>query len=131
MVAMGKSNDCLIGGRGQVKWLTDVVVGASQMTDRHCNAVVEGKSNDWLMWWQWASQMTDWCGSRGQVKWLADVVMQWCSNAVVEGKSKRLTGVVAMGKSNDWLMWWQWASQMTDWCGGRGQVKWLTDVVIR
>ena len=46
MVAVGKSNDCLIGGRGQVKWLTDVVLGASQMTDQCGNAVVEGKSND-------------------------------------------------------------------------------------
>ena len=25
---------------------------------------------------------------------------------------------------------WQWASQMTDWCGGRGQVKWLHQSVI-
>ena len=24
--------------------------------------------------------------------------------------------VVAVGKSNDWLMWWQGASQMIDWC---------------
>ena len=62
VVAVGKSNDCLIGGRGQVKWLTDVVVGASQMTDQCGNVVVEGKSNDWLMWWQGASQMIDWCG---------------------------------------------------------------------
>ena len=31
--------------------------------------------------------------------------------------------LVAVGKSNDCLVWWQGASQMTDWCGGRGQVK--------
>ena len=46
MVAVGKSNDCLIGGRGQVKGLTDVVVGANQMTDQCGNVVVGGKSND-------------------------------------------------------------------------------------
>ena len=38
--------------------------------------------------------------------------------------------VVAVGKSNDLLMWWQWASQMTCLIGGRGQVKCLTDVVM-
>ena len=42
MVAVGRSNDCLIGGRGHVKQLT--------------NVVVEGKSNDCLI------------GGRGQVK---------------------------------------------------------------
>ena len=88
------------GGRGHVKWLTDVVVG--------------GKSNDWLMWWQWASQMTDRCGGSGQVKWLTDVV--------------------AVGKSNDWLIWWQgqvkWLTNVVmQWHSGKGQVKWLTDVV--
>ena len=104
------------GGRGQVKWLTDVVVGASQMTDWHSNAVMQ------------------WYSGRGQVKWLTDVVagasqmtdavMRYCSDTVVEGKS------------NDWMMWWQWAKS-NDWCsnavlqwyGGRRQVKWLTDVV--
>ena len=45
MVAVGKSNDCLIGGRGASQMI-DVVVGASQMTDQCGNAVVEGKSND-------------------------------------------------------------------------------------
>ena len=78
-----------------------------------------------MIWWQWASQMTDWCGGSGQVKWLTDVV--------------------AGGKSNDWLMQWYHnalsstsassissasASASSDWwCGGSGQVKWLTDVV--
>ena len=66
-----------------------------------------------------------WCGGSGQVKWLTDVV--------------------AGGKSNDWLMQWYRnalssasassissasTSASTDWwCGGSGQVKWLTDVV--
>ena len=63
------------GGSGQVKWLTDVVVG--------------GKSNDQLMRWQGASQMTDWCGGSGQVKWLTDVVAgqsqmtDWCGDTVM------------------------------------------------
>ena len=91
------SSDWWCGGSGQAKWLTDVVAG--------------GKSNDWLMRWYGnalcpstsassissASTSTSsdwWCGGSGQVKWLTDVV--------------------AGGKSNDWLMWWQWASQMTD-----------------
>ena len=75
--------------------------------------------------------MTDWCGSRGQVKWLTDVVMQWCSNAVVESKSNDWTGVVAVGNSNNWLMLWQGASQMTDWYGGRGKSNDWTDVVMQ
>ena len=104
------------GGRGQGKWLTNTVM-------QWCSdAVVEGKSNDWLVWWQGARQMTDWFGGRGQGKWL--------------------TGLVAGGKANDWLTQWcgdavmQWcgdvvmrwyrASQMTDWFGSRGQGKWLT-----
>ena len=120
VVAGGKSNDWLMWWWGQVRWLTDVV-GASQMTDQCGNVVVEGKSNDWLMWWQWASQMTDWCGGRGQVKWL----MRWYGNALclvlalalslVLALALALTDdVVAVGKSNDWLMWWQGASQMID-----------------
>ena len=124
VVAGGKSNDWLMWWWGQVRWLTDVV-GASQMTDQCGNVVVEGKSNDWLMWWQWASQMTDWCGGRGQVKWM----MRWYGNALclvlalalslVLALALALTDdVVAVGKSNDWLMWWQGASQMTDWCSG-------------
>ena len=87
-----------------------------------------------MMWWQWASQMTGWCGGSGQVKWLTDVVaggksndwlMQWYGNALclvlalslVLALALALTDdVVAVGKSNDWLMWWQGASQMIDWC---------------
>ena len=84
-----------------------------------------------MMWWQWASQMTAWCGGSGQIKWLTDLVvgvsqmtdvaMQYCSDVVVEAKS------------NDWLMWWQWASQMTNWCGGRGasqMTDWCSDTVM-
>ena len=79
------SSDWWCGGSGQVKWLTDVVVGgksndwlmqwyrnalclalalslvlvlALALTD---DVVAVGKSNDWLMWWQGASQMIDWC----------------------------------------------------------------------
>ena len=138
-VVGGKSNDWLVwwqwarqmadwcGGRGQVKWLTNTVMQWSGS---------RGKSNDWLMWWQWASQMTDWFSGWGksndwlmwwqqQVKWLTNVVMQWHSGRGASqmtnlcggsGQVKWLTDVVAQGKSNDWLMWWQWASQMTDWC---------------
>ena len=67
-------------GRGHVKWLTDVVA--------------VGKSNDWLMCWQGAGQMTDWCGN---------MLMQWCGG---RGQVKWQTDVVAGHKSNDWLMWW-------------------------
>ena len=35
-------------------------------------------------------------------QWHSDVVIQWCGDMVVEGNS------------NDWLMWCQWASQMTE-----------------
>ena len=76
--------------------------------------------------------MTDWCGGSGQVKWLTDVVaggklMQWYSNALCIALAQALSlvlalalaltdDVVAVGKSNDWLMWWQGASHMIDWC---------------
>ena len=127
------SSDWWCGGSGQVKWLTDMVAG--------------GKSNDWLMqwygntlclalalplslvlvlvlalmmWWQWASQMTDWCGGRRQVKWLADAVIWQCSmsstsaSSISSASSDWLCG--GSGQANDWLMWWQGASQMIDWC---------------
>ena len=89
------------------------------------DAVVEGKSNDWLVWWQGARQMTDWFGGRGQGKWLTNTVMWWCGDVVVWWCG----GAVVEGKSNDWLVWWQGARQMTDWFGGRGQGKWLTNTV--
>ena len=55
-----------------------------------------------------------------------DTVMRCHSG---RGQVKWPTGLVAGGKSNDWLFWWQGARQMTDWFGGRGQGKWLTNVV--
>ena len=81
-------------GTGQVKWLTGLVAG--------------GKANDWLVWWQGARQMTWWRG---------DVVMRWRGDAVTRwrggtGQVKWLTGLVAGGKANDWLVWWQGARQM-------------------
>ena len=55
-----------------------------------------------------------------------DTVMRCHSG---RGQVKWPTGLVAGGKSNDWLFWWQGARQMTDWFGGRGQGKWLTGLV--
>ena len=41
--------------------------------------MVEGMSNDWLMCWQGASQMTDWCGGGDKSNvWL----MRWYGNAL-------------------------------------------------
>ena len=96
-------------GRGQVKWLNSLVA--------------RGKANDWLVWWQGARQMTN-----TVMQWLGDTVvgkshavMWWCGDAVV-GKSHAVTwwhgDTVVEGKLNDWLVWWQGARQMTDWCGG-------------
>ena len=77
--------------------------------------VAMGKSNDWLMWWQWASQMTDWCvGGCKSNDWCSNVVLQWYCG---RGQVVLLTDVVPVGKSNDWLKWWQGASQMSEWCG--------------
>ena len=73
------STDWWCGGSGQVKWLTYVLVGASQMSEWCSNAVLQwysgrgqvtlltdvvpvDKLNDWLKWWQGASQMGEWCG---------------------------------------------------------------------
>ena len=81
------SSDWWCGGRGQVKWLTDVVA--------------VGKSNDWLMQWY------------GNALCLALVLAISLVLALVLALTD---DVVAGGKSNDWLMWWQWASQMIDWC---------------
>ena len=38
---------------------------------------------------------------------------------------------VSMGGlcGSPWVVWWQGARQMTDWFGGRGQGKWMTNVV--
>ena len=131
LVAGGKANDWLTltrwcGGRGQGKWLTGLVAGqgkwltglvaggkandwlmdyVTQWCGDACDAVVGGKANDWLVWWQGA-MANDW-------------LTQWCGDAVVGGKA------------NDWLVWWQGARQMTDWFGGRGQGKWLTNAVMR
>ena len=81
------SSDWWCDGSGQVKWLTDVVVG--------------GKSNDWLM--QWYSNTL--------------CLAQALALSLVLALALALTDdVVAVGKSNDWLMWWQGASQMIDWC---------------
>ena len=103
------------GGRGQVKWLTGLVAG--------------GKANDWLTWWH-GDTVTQWCGEM-VMRWCSGAVMwwrgmQWCSG---RGQVKWLTGLVAGGKANDLLVWWQGARQMTDWFGGRGQGKWLTNMV--
>ena len=62
--------------------------------------------------------MTDWYGGRGQVKWLTE---QWYGNALCLALALVLAlaltdDVVAVGKSNDWLIWWQGASQMIEWC---------------
>ena len=86
-----------------------------------------------MMWWQWASQMTDYVVCKSN-----DWLMRWYGNALCLALALALSLVLVLllaltddvgSKSNDWLMWWQWASQMTAWSGGRGQVKWLTDVV--
>ena len=92
--------------------------------------------------WQWASQMTDWCSGSWQVKWLTDVVTWWCVVAV--GKSNDwlmcdtvmywCCDVVEVGKSNDWLTWWYSGSGQVkwriQWCSCSGEVKWLTDMVM-
>ena len=67
-----------------------------------------------------------WCGGSGQVKWLTDVVAggksmtDWClvlvlALSLVLVLVLALTDdVVAVGKSNDWLMWWQ-GGKSNDW----------------
>ena len=132
------------GGRGQGKWLTGLVAGgkANDWLMWWCSdTVVGGKANDWLVWWQGARQMTDWLGGRGQGKCLTNVVTRWCGDAVMQdavvgGKANDwlmwwCSDAVVGGKANDWLVWWQGARQMTDWLGGRGQGKCLTNVVTR
>ena len=146
----GKANDWLVwwqgarqmtdwfGGRGQGKWLTGLVAGGKAndwltqwrgdaVTRWRGDAVVGGKANDWLVWWQRARQMIDWFGGSGQGKWLTNTVTRWCGDAVAWWRGNALVG----GKANDWLVWWQGARQMTDWFGGRGQGKWLTNTVTR
>ena len=111
------------------------ILCSDAVTRWHSDAVVEGKSNDWLVWWQGARQMTDWFGGRGQDKWLTNTVMRWCGDVVMWWCNDTVTWwcsdemTVVEGKSNDWLVWWQGARQMTDWFGGRGQGKWLTGLV--
>ena len=115
------------GGRGQGKWLTNTVTrwrGGAVVGGKANDWLVwwqgaGGKANDWLVWWQGARQMTDWFGCRGQGKWLTNTVMRWHGDAVARwragrGQGKWLTGLVAGGKANDWLVWWQGARQMTD-----------------
>ena len=157
LVAGGKANDWLMRWRGDAVawWCSDVVAWWCGDT------VVGGKANDWLVWWQGARQMTDWLGGRGQGKWLTNAVMRWrggrgqgkwLTGLVAGGKANdwlmRWRGdavawwcsdvvawwcgdTVVGGKANDWLVWWQGARQMTDWLGGRGQGKWLTNAVMR
>ena len=127
-VVGGKANDWLVwwqgarqmtdwlGGRGQGKWLTNVVTQwhgdavmqwrSGMVTQWHSDAVtrwrgdavVGGKANDWLVWWQGARQMTAWLGGRGQGKWLiGDAVTRWCSDAVMQWC--------------DWLWWVQLTNQ--------------------
>ena len=55
------------GGSGEVKRLTDVMAGASQMTDQCSNAVMQWDSGWEQVKWltdvvAGTSQMTDWCG---------------------------------------------------------------------
>ena len=135
-----------LGGRGQGKWLTNAVTRwCGGMVMQWCgDMVVGGKANDSLVWWQGARQMTDWLGGRGQGKWLTglvagdkandwlmrwhgDAVMRWCGDAVTQWCSDAVVG----GKANDWLVWWQGARQMTDWFGGRGQGKCMTNAVMQ
>ena len=117
-------------------WCSDVVMWwhGDAVTHWCSDAVVEGKSNDWLVWWQGARQMTDWFGGRGQGKWLTNMVMRWCGGAVMwwcggRGQGKWLTGLVAGVKANDWLTWWH-SDAVTQWCSDT-VMCWHSDAVMQ